>query len=139
VSFGLKEMMRGVDCAWYGMMRRWWWWCGAEEEGDGGILGLAWVNGGVMGMMMKYGCSDDVIYGGEEGRVWLGLVIRVSFFLSSLDFSSLKTSSSSPTLEILAQLNNYGNNIFHNYYFWTVVIAKRVKPELRRLAFFFLF
>jgi len=42
---------------------------GEEEEGDGGILGLPWVNGGVMGMIMKYGYGDDVIYGGEEGGV----------------------------------------------------------------------
>ena len=70
-----------------------------------------------MGVMIKYGYGDDVIYGGEQGRVWLGLVIRVSFFFSSLDFFSLKTSNSSPTLKILTQLNNYENNIFHNYYF----------------------
>ena len=25
---------------------------GEEEEGDGGILGLPWVNGGVTGMMI---------------------------------------------------------------------------------------
>ena len=78
--------------------------------------------------------GDDDIYR-EERRG----VIRVFFFLSSLDFFSLKTSSSSPTLEILAQLNNFRNNILHNYYFWTVFIAKHVKPELRHLLFSFLF
>ena len=50
----------------------------------------------------------------------LGLVIRV-FFISSLDFLFSKTSCFLPTLETLAQLNNYENNIFHNYYFWTVL------------------
>ena len=42
---------------------------GEGEEGDGGILGLSWVNGGVMGMMMKYGYGDVVIYGRKEGGV----------------------------------------------------------------------
>ena len=42
---------------------------GEEEEGDGGILGLPWVNGGVMGMVRKYGYGDDIIYGGKEGGV----------------------------------------------------------------------
>ena len=50
----------------------------------------------------------------------LGLAIRV-FFISSLDFLFSKTSCFLPTLETLAQLNNYENNTFHNYYFWTVL------------------
>ena len=45
-----------------------------------------------------YGDDDDDDIYREERRG----VIRVSFFLSSLDFFSLKISSSSPTLEILA-------------------------------------
>ena len=48
---------------------------------------------------------------------WLGLVNRVSFYLSSLDSFPLKTSSSSSTLETLVQWNNYGNNIFHKLLF----------------------
>jgi len=99
-----------------------------EFEDDGAVDEDQWWG---EGLAIKYGYGDDVIHGGEEGEVWLRLVIRVSFFLSSLDFFSLKTSSFSPTLEILAQLNNYGNNTLYNYYFWTVYIAKRVKLELR--------
>ena len=62
-----------------------------------------------------YGDGDDDIYR-EERRGVLRISNEGFFFLSS-DFFSFKTSSSSLTLETLAKINSYENNIFHNYYF----------------------
>ena len=59
------------------------------------------VDGGVREIGVDFICS-------KEG---LGLVIRV-FFISSLDLLFSKISCFFPTLETLAQLNNYENNIF---------------------------
>ena len=75
------------------------------------ILGLQqqpWDLGVYMMMIM--------VIEGELGSVSLGF-----FSISSLDFLFSKTSCFLPTLETLVQLNNYENNIFHNYYFWTVL------------------
>ena len=60
----------------------------------------------------------------------LGLVTRVFFFLSSSDFFSLKTSSSSSTLETLAQINNYGNNNLHKLLFLDRLYSQACKTRI---------
>ena len=64
----------------------------------------------------------ECLYGGDYGD-WRGIRVgELGFFsISSLDFLFSKTSYFLPTLETLAQLNNYENNTFHNYYFWIVL------------------
>ena len=116
-------------------MDAWWWWSrrwwvlmmmmvkmrgveGAmvDEENEDGEDD--WKRGGTWAWGWWWVGQPLFSYEGEAVGLWcmmvrLGLVNRVFFFLSSLDFFSLKTSSSSSTLETLAQLNNYENNIFH--------------------------
>ena len=80
--------------------------------------------------MMPWVCSVRREKEGPQGLVIVGLYmgseggqvqyIRVSF-ISSLDFFFPKTPSFLSTLETQTQYNNYKNNNFHNYYFWTVL------------------
>ena len=60
---------------------------------------------------------SDAAVGFLIGR--LGFVMFRFSFISSLDFFSLKTSSSSLVLEALAQINNYGIIFSINYLFLT--------------------
>ena len=69
---------------------------------DGLRLKLPWAILG-LGVVVK------MIYDEEERRV--GRVLATRFF--SLDSFSPKPSSFSSTLVTLAQINHYGNNIFH--------------------------
>ena len=125
--------------------RRWW---GAEElmprgdqEGDGGRWWWGdwrWGEGekmmreeGMVIRLMVFWCpwEDAAVedHPAMEG-VWvlmhdkwgrLGFVMFRVSFISSLDFFSLKTSSSSLVLETLAQINNYGIIFSINYLFLT--------------------
>jgi len=69
-----------------------------------------------VGWMLKWGCGL-CFYKGKRGCL-LGLAkwLHASWSLASLVFFFLKTSNLVPILETLAQLNNYGNNIFHKLF-----------------------
>ena len=76
-----------------------------------------------------------MIYNGEERRD--GIAGGIFFLLpSSLDFFSPKTSFI-PTLETLAQLNNYENNTFHKLLFLDRLYSQACKPKPRRPLFSF--
>ena len=107
-----------------GLSRRSCDWEGRWDGDDCWAEGEAWLLWVMILMVMVM-----MIYIGKKGGVWLGLVIRVSFFLSSLNFFSLKTSSSSPTLEILAQ------TISSFLSFLDRLLPKHAKPEPQRLVF----
>ena len=129
-----------------------WWWLVNYEGGD---VRVAWYGEDEEGLRRM--CVRMIGWGGRTRRVLpacrgflqfytvmimvieggLGLVNLGFFSISSLDFLFSKTSCFLPTLETLAQLNNYENDIFHNYCFLDRLVAKCVKLKLQRLVFLF--
>jgi len=144
---GMMEL--SVGCS-RGYERRWLWWWLWYDEGEevGRVLWrrLKAIEGCREMMGLKEGtvaCDGwcfrmMMIHNGEERR---GGIARgfFLFFLSSLDFFSLKTSSFPPTIETLAQLNNYKNNIFHKLLFLDRFHSQACKHEPQRPLFSFLF
>jgi len=118
---GLRGYSEAVRCEW--------------KQANEGLLWLSWLawlmvilfdGGWCHGFVWFYRVSRGFLLL-WWGWWWLGLVNRVFFFLSSL---SLKTSSSSPTLETLAQLNNYESNIFHRLLILSCLYSQACKTRV---------